>query len=326
MVFLPLLFGCQRGATPPKVETPGQASTVQPPPGKASQPSAEAVQHYQAGLKFKQAKDYDNAVTELTKAVELAPDYADAHYALAWVWAAKQDKENAAAEFSEVLRLSPTSDKGQEAKAAMERLESSETPIPVTSPAGTPDSPPEPAAAPLPKGEGSLASLIKQGQVEATATAIGGSSGDTIRLTLRRKVDTVVQADLLPGTVLRSDDPAVQDMVAYQVRGTAVDEERFQPTDAIVLESDEPVTYIVAAYCLDFDKDNPSAGGTFALADPSPAMARLLARARKQDADTPTIQATVWMAQGVPAGEIRQRFPVDQAQLSAARRLIRRGE
>jgi Tfp pilus assembly protein PilF len=61
------------------------------------EPSPEAQQHCQAGRAAKAAQDYEKATAELKKALELAPDYVDAHWALAWVYVAKEDKEAAGA-------------------------------------------------------------------------------------------------------------------------------------------------------------------------------------------------------------------------------------
>lgn len=122
MALLPWLIGCQRKSAAPKAKIPTQASSTQQPQIQRPEPSAQAVQHYQTGMKAKEAKDYDTALTELTKAVELAPHYAEAHFALAWVWMAKRERDKAIAEFTEGLRLAPEGDDGKEAKAALVRL------------------------------------------------------------------------------------------------------------------------------------------------------------------------------------------------------------
>jgi tetratricopeptide (TPR) repeat protein len=85
-------------------------------------PSESAQSHYQAGLAAKQAKNYDKAAVELKKAVELDPDYLDAHWVLAWVYVAQEMKEPAAEQFREVIRLGPDSDKAKEAAKALERM------------------------------------------------------------------------------------------------------------------------------------------------------------------------------------------------------------
>ena len=88
-----------------------------------------AKPHYEAGLAAKQAKDYPKAIAELKQAIELHKDYADAHWALAWVYAAAGDTALAAEEFREVLRLAPAdSDKAHDAKAALDRITSAPPP------------------------------------------------------------------------------------------------------------------------------------------------------------------------------------------------------
>ena len=110
----------------------------------AADPSAEAKSHYDAGIAAKQAKDLPKATAELKQAIGLDDDYTDAHWALAWVYAAQGDKTDAAAQFSEVIRLAPDTDNGRAAKEALARLGVSPPATP-TAPAATP------AAAPAAK-------------------------------------------------------------------------------------------------------------------------------------------------------------------------------
>ena len=102
----------------PSGPMPGPPPAAPGPKG----PSPDAARHYRAGLKAKQAGQHDAAIAELQEAVKLAPDYAQAHYALAWIWASRNERAKATAEFKEVVRIGPESTEGKEAKAALKRM------------------------------------------------------------------------------------------------------------------------------------------------------------------------------------------------------------
>lgn len=83
---------------------------------------AEAKAHYEAGMAAKKAGDLKQAAAELQSAVELAPKWVDARWALAWTYAALKDEQRAVDQFNWVMHLAPGSKQAQEAKAAIERL------------------------------------------------------------------------------------------------------------------------------------------------------------------------------------------------------------
>ncbi len=83
---------------------------------------AGAKAHYEAGMAAKKAGDLKQAAAELQSAVELAPKWVDARWALAWTYAALKDKQRAVDQFNWVMHLAPGSKQAQEAKAAIERL------------------------------------------------------------------------------------------------------------------------------------------------------------------------------------------------------------
>lgn len=113
--------------------------------------AAEAKQHYEAGLKLKQAKQFAKAAEELEAALKIEKDYTDAHWALGWVYSALGRKPEAVAEFKEVLRLVPDTPRAKEARDAIKRLGSATTKPSVPKPAtGTPATV-RPSAAASPK-------------------------------------------------------------------------------------------------------------------------------------------------------------------------------
>ena len=110
----------------------------------AEPPSEEAIAHYTKGVQHKQANRLKEAVTELTAAIKLSPDFLDAHWVLAWTYSALKQKDSAVAHFNEVIRIDPQGDKAAEARKTIERLggEIKEPP--------PPPPPPEPEKAPEP--------------------------------------------------------------------------------------------------------------------------------------------------------------------------------
>jgi len=86
--------------------------------------SEQARAHYEAGMAAKRAKNFDNAIFEFRLAIELEPDYLDANWALAWTYAALEDKRQdlAVEYFQKVIDLAPGTDKARQAAAAIERI------------------------------------------------------------------------------------------------------------------------------------------------------------------------------------------------------------
>jgi tetratricopeptide (TPR) repeat protein len=76
--------------------------------------------HYEAGMAAKQAGDLQRAAQELAEASRLAPDWADPHWALAWVYAGMGDKPRAIEAFNQVVLLDK--DRAVEARQAILRL------------------------------------------------------------------------------------------------------------------------------------------------------------------------------------------------------------
>jgi len=104
--------------------------------------SQDARAHYDAGLAAKHAKQYEKAVAELKGAIEREKDYLDAHWALAWVYVAKEQKDLAGEHFRQVIRIAPDSEKGRQAKTALARMALGVTPEGSLSAQGTSVAPP----------------------------------------------------------------------------------------------------------------------------------------------------------------------------------------
>ena len=177
-------------------------------------------------------------------------------------------------------------------------------------------------AAALPAEE--LATAIAAGRVRATFAATGGSSGDAMRLTVRKLAagDDSIPLTIPPGTRLKSGSADEQDMFIAGVRGVQVSDEAFAEETAIEAGA-TPRTYILDAYCAEIEKDNPSMDGQYALGQVNPIIACILARS--DDLSVPARQAAVWIHTDKASFEqVDEKIPIKKSDWKAAMALARR--
>ncbi len=169
-----------------------------------------------------------------------------------------------------------------------------------------------------------LGQAIKEGKVEAVITGMGHSTGDAILITVRRNVSGVLRLTLRPGTVFRSVSGTVQNMAAASIKGERVNENSYRPETDIVLADNGQHSYLIEAYCLDFDKANPGRSDTFRLSGVDEQAARLLGEGKGKSASISAIQAALWMVRGgLSPAQIQSRFSVTPAEIDVARSILR---
>ena len=176
-------------------------------------------------------------------------------------------------------------------------------PLPSPTATATPRPSPTETSAPTPTptpGAISLADALAQKQADIQILGTGGASGSSILLLVRtaagQKPGTI---KVEPGTVLRSSLAGEQDMVVRRLLGWKVDEQHYNPAETIFLTGIEGTqTYVADAYCLNFHKDNPSAGNSFTLdgmTDPAiSAILQAVDRLPGMNAEVAAIQAAIW--------------------------------
>lgn len=170
-----------------------------------------------------------------------------------------------------------------------------------------------------------LEQAVKNGTVKVEVAGLGGSTGDSLLLTLQRQGPRLLRISLAAGTVFKCANSGVQNMVAARIKGEQVSETAYRPADTIELGDDARHAYIVEAYCMDFHKDNPGQANVFALGTADPDSARILAAGLAAGADIKVIQAALWIARDhVSDGELKQRFPVNADEVSQAHALLRK--
>jgi cytochrome c-type biogenesis protein CcmH/NrfG len=89
-------------------------------------PSVEAAKDVSAlvtrAKKLKKQKKLTQAIKVLKTAIEESPKDVNAHSTLGWIYLAKGQKEEAAAEFQTVVQLAPASSAGKDAQQALVKM------------------------------------------------------------------------------------------------------------------------------------------------------------------------------------------------------------
>ena len=178
----------------------------------------------------------------------------------------------------------------------------------------------QPTRAPVPVSD--LQEALVSGLVEVSITGSGGSSGDVITLTIRRAVRRPLRLRLAQGTVLRSGSAAVQNMIVAALKGERIDANKYRPTDVIDLPDDKERIYLLEAYCLDFEKENPGASDRFSIAAVDGSALTVIRAVPQESRSIPVIQAALWLAAGVTKASIQERFDVSDSDVLIAERAV----
>ncbi|MCK4736085.1 MAG: PKD domain-containing protein [Methanophagales archaeon] len=171
-----------------------------------------------------------------------------------------------------------------------------------------------------------LSEAIDKGVVKAEITGSGASSGDSINLELTRLTLYTTEIRVPKGTVLRSSG-ATQNMVVYKVSGIPKGTMWITPASKIVLDSSEPQTFILEAYCLDFHKENPRSSTKFSVGTlTDQQILRILNASDNLTSDITSvgaIQTAIWVVtEDVSKKELVDRFPVEQKDIDNAKVIL----
>ncbi|MCK4735468.1 MAG: thioester domain-containing protein [Methanophagales archaeon] len=161
-----------------------------------------------------------------------------------------------------------------------------------------------------------LGDAIDKDFVKAEITGSGASSGDSINLELTRLTSYTIEITVSKGTVLLASDCS-QNMVVWKVSGKPKDTMWIEPISRIVLDSSEPQTFILDAYCLDFHKKNPRSSTKFSIGTlTDPQILKILDASDNLSSDITSvgaIQTAIWVVtEDVSKKELVDRFPVEQ--------------
>ena len=182
----------------------------------------------------------------------------------------------------------------------------------------------QPAAMPLQQA-------VEEGKVEVQVSSLGGATGKTIRVDVRRKGATAVEVEINPGTVFLAPSDDVQNMAGGTIKGEFVGPNTYRPTDVnvIVLNDDAWHGYLVESFCMDFHKGPPQRGTRFELAIQDQRTSRIL-KAGKDPADSLwAFQFALWMDRdGISEKELLSRYGKygTEVDVQVARKLMREAE
>lgn len=171
-----------------------------------------------------------------------------------------------------------------------------------------------------------LSEAVDNGLIEAKITGSGASSGDSVNLELTRLTSDRMEITVPKGMVLIASDES-QNMVVHRVSGIPEDSKWIIPVSEIVLDSSDPQTYILEAYCLDFHKNNPGSNTRFSIETTTdPEIQSILDALDNLSQDITTVEAiqtAIWIStDDLSKEELLDKFPVDQKEIDNARIIL----
>ncbi len=169
--------------------------------------------------------------------------------------------------------------------------------------------------------------VTSNGLVTAQFRSTGASSGDSILLTISKTPKA--SADPLPifdlaGMRLTNVNGTGQSMVIAGVRAVMWGN-LYVPVSEITLTDYETHTYLLAAFCAEFNKDNPSPNSIFSIGNVDPTLSCILNESRTQGLSLQATQAAVWIyTDRITFETVQHKFSVDSADWSVASPLAQR--
>lgn len=200
--------------------------------------------------------------------------------------------------------------------------------------------------------EATLPDAVRRALVEVAVCGMGASTGAAIIMAIRSRAGYPLRVKVPSGTVLRSRNAGAQDMIVHRVEGkhreTARDifekclevarhederskrneglSQNWLQQDSIVLQPNQSSLYLLSAYCLDFEKGNPSPSTSFNVADQSGSETTQLFRYLEQHPrafNIVAIQLATWAAnENRSAAKIATTFGFDAQDRIDACRLL----
>jgi hypothetical protein len=195
-----------------------------------------------------------------------------------------------------------------------------------------------------------LDEALDNGFAKAMICGIGASSGVAAIMALTSTADHALKLEVREGTTLRSSDAGAQSMALHRVElkyDSDINDEiahdcadaarmaaehsapdSWKPLESSVISIAPGATqlFVLSAYCIDFDKENPSGDTRFTLDGPrDPETAKLFAYLRRDTSsyDVKAIQLATWAVNGDWApGRIQAHFPFDESDRTHACALL----
>lgn len=178
----------------------------------------------------------------------------------------------------------------------------------------------------------SIQQAAAEGKVEVKVSSLGGATGKTVRVDVRRKTPKTVHVEINPGSVFVSKSGTVQNMAGGTVKGEFIGPNTYRPaeTNAIVLADDAWHGYLVESFCMDFHKGPPQRGEGFNLVIQDQRAARIMQQAAKNpSASLWALQFALWMdREGISEKDLLGQYGnvATQVDVQVARNLIQQAE
>lgn len=165
---------------------------------------------------------------------------------------------------------------------------------------------------------------VSSGKLVVSVQGTGGSSGDSIKLKVRKGPsagDGPIDATVPPGTKLAASGGGFQSMVVTGVSGEDAGNGLMRPASRIHLVG-ASATYILRAFCAEFEKDNPPEAAAFSLRPPDPIVACFAREGSSLSVEA--MQAAVWMyTDNITYEHMNEKFGVTASDWSAAQKVYR---
>lgn len=176
-----------------------------------------------------------------------------------------------------------------------------------------------------------LLSEIRKGSIEIVSLrGNGSSSGMALEGALRNRTSGPIELDVrLPNPIYFASGPTTQDMAATQIYSGGGRYSKRDGRSFITLRPGATSSVVFIAYCVDFDLDNPEDFTSFAIADMPPDLAGVMRKISAFEAGqgnrdvTDAAQVALWLSRGETREEIEEKFDFTEADLGAARRMLR---
>ncbi len=111
-------------------------------------------------------------------------------------------------------------------------------------------------------------------------------------------------------------------MIVLAVKGELLSNDQYRQKSMIELRDDRKLRFLLEAYCLDFDKDNPSKGDEFVVGDPNGVLPLVVDAIPEKERSVAAVQTAIWLTRGVPGSSIRERFQVNDFEMRVAERAV----
>jgi hypothetical protein len=172
----------------------------------------------------------------------------------------------------------------------------------------------------------SLGDAQTRGLIRYEMTGVDNSL--SLMLKVERLTDTDIDVYIVPGTVFHPGGDDVQRMAAWKVVGMITSEDSPEPLRTVTsmyLPTATPRSYLVTAYCLDFELANPSSQNTFqALAQPHVRAAQIMYVGGSRVLSTSTIQSAIWIDEDhVTRQQIQSHYDASDKEIDDAFELLK---